>query len=209
MCSTVPLNVRADCEAAQPKNPIVRDRCITPKPAPHSPREQELLELANNPAPMLRYLLAAGAGPEEAEDAFQEMMAHLWPAISQGRHQIKTSVLQLAKATALNKFRQMRRPKFTRKMRAASSDQALAGVTSPERDPVGVATSAEIAVLVAGEINDLDAKCKEVVRLKDIEELSAKEVAARTGLTQEAVKYRLAKARRQLRRRLGGLDVFD
>jgi RNA polymerase sigma-70 factor (ECF subfamily) len=56
--------------------------------------------------------------------------------------------------------------------------------------------------MVRSAIIELAEPDQTVLRLRDIEQLSAAEVSARTGLTVPAVKARVHRARRQLRYRL-------
>jgi RNA polymerase sigma-70 factor (ECF subfamily) len=60
----------------------------------------------------------------------------------------------------------------------------------------------EAREIVAAALDDMEPEAREVVLLRDIEGLSASEVAQVTGMSVSAVKSRLHRARRSLRERL-------
>ena len=82
--------------------------------------------------------------------------------------------------------------------------EAPAGRTGPEAaDPEDQAALQEALRALEAALDALPAVSRQVVVLRGIEELSTAETAVRLGLSQEAVKIRLHRARRALRRALG------
>jgi RNA polymerase sigma-70 factor, ECF subfamily len=71
--------------------------------------------------------------------------------------------------------------------------------------PETAAIHSELKALLHRAIDSLPASLREVYTLRDVEELSAAETAARLNLTQTAVKARLHRARAYLRERLNAL----
>jgi len=71
-----------------------------------------------------------------------------------------------------------------------------------ELDPMDALAERRRADLLAAALMELDPIHREVVLLRDIEELSAPEAAARLGISVDALKSRLHRARVELRERV-------
>lgn len=80
---------------------------------------------------------------------------------------------------------------------------------SPEPGPEQEALRAEMRARIRAAVAELPEPDQTVLRLRDIEQYSAAEVSARTGLTIPAVKARLHRARTRLRERLNDYFLED
>jgi len=80
----------------------------------------------------------------------------------------------------------------------------------PDRDPEGRATTAEDRDTVAAALAGLPGRLRQVVVLRDIYDLSHREIAQHLGISEAAAKVRLHRARRRLKDVLeapaGGVD---
>jgi RNA polymerase sigma-70 factor (ECF subfamily) len=75
-------------------------------------------------------------------------------------------------------------------------------IADPNVDPEGAAAKQEVEKLLLAELGELDARYREVLVLRDGEGLTAPETAEVLGISVEAVKSRLHRARLQVRDRL-------
>jgi len=86
-----------------------------------------------------------------------------------------------------------------------SVDEAATDVTDPARGPEAEVAGRQVQEALGSAIGDLEPMYREVIILRDVEGLSAVEVAEVTGLTVEAVKSRLHRARLAVRERVAPL----
>lgn len=91
-----------------------------------------------------------------------------------------------------------------RRRRDTTDVDALAEVLAgPARDPLNGMIRTEEAERVQAELGRLPAETREVMALRYGEGLRCREIAAVTGLSEAAVKQRLSRTVRELRRRVG------
>ena len=132
---------------------------------------------------------------EDAEDAVQET---LWAAT----RAIKT-FRGTASAITSWLFTIVRRECLRlidgRRRAPAPLEEAADDVAVDSSDPEDAALAARRAELLAAALADLDPLHREVVLLRDIRELSAPEAAAELGISVDALKSRLHRARVRLR----------
>ena len=83
-------------------------------------------------------------------------------------------------------------------------DEEIHGVESNAMDPENRVVREEDKQLVRRAVEELPVELREVVVLRELEELSYKEIAAVAGIPIGTVMSRLARARERLRERLGG-----
>ena len=83
-------------------------------------------------------------------------------------------------------------------------DEEIHGVESNAMDPENRVLREEDKQLVRRAVEELPVELREVVVLRELEELSYKEIAAVVGIPIGTVMSRLARARERLRERLGG-----
>ena len=73
---------------------------------------------------------------------------------------------------------------------------------APDADPEGKLGTQEVLQALRIEIRRIPSLLRDVLVLRDIEELPVRDVVARLGITKEAVKSRLLRARSELRKRM-------
>jgi RNA polymerase sigma-70 factor (ECF subfamily) len=139
--------------------------------------------------------------PEDAEDVAQETLMAMARSIRDfhGQSSLSTWLYKIARSFCIKK---RRRSKFApteqvsldAKGQAPLADPAPAVDEQLEARRLGAALEAAIAAL--------EPKYREVILLRDVEGLTALEVAQVTGLSIEAIKSRLHRARSMLRDRL-------
>jgi len=144
-----------------------------------------------------RYGLRVCQTTEDAEDAVQET---LWTAT-----RAITSFRGSAASVASWMFTIVRRECFRRIERhrqwpsAPSTDELASDDVDPEQRMVRATRTATLASALAV----LEPMDREVVLLRDIEERSAPEAASILGISVDALKSRLHRARKKLRNHLG------
>lgn len=128
-------------------------------------------------------------------------------AAFRGEASVTTWLYTIARRACL---RQRRRRRFDPE-REESLEAIVAAeappIASPAFTPEEEAGRREIAAALDAAIGSLEPRQREVLLLRDVEGLSAAEVAAALGLRVEAVKSRLHRARLAVRRRLAPLLV--
>ena len=145
---------------------------------------------------------------QDADDASQETFIKIYRSLGKFRFEsaLRTWIFRIAVNTCKNKrissaFRNRQRtfsfdnpgdgPGFNMQDRGASPSEALEKKERMHRIMEG--------------INALPADQKEVITLRDIEGLSYEEIVQVTGISLGTVKSRLARARTQLKDKLGGM----
>ena len=129
--------------------------------------------------------------PDDAREVLQETMLAVTRHIGgyRGDAKLSTWLFQLARS-ACTKQRRRERPEAS----ALEIDRAV----EPGADPERLASAAELAALLGRALMRLNEGQREVVVLRDVEGLSAPEVAEILGLEIGAVKSRLHRARAAL-----------
>lgn len=147
---------------------------------------------------------------EEATDLTQETFISAFKHYERFRGEAKvfTWLYQIARNLCINKVRQRDRQ---RSMRVESLDQPLDSdeddrmtrdVADWSHSPQNLLEENELRQRILAAIESLPADYKEVVMLREFENLSYNEIVEVTGLTLENVKTRLSRARAMLRRKL-------
>lgn len=156
---------------------------------------------------VLRFGLKMCRDGEDARDVAQETL--LAAARSVGRFREASSpstwLYTIARSFCIKK---RRRSKFApRTVVSLDGDfvVAAAAVPDPGRDPGQELDDRRLAEALDSSIAALEPKYREILLLRDVEGLSAAEVAEVTGLGVEAVKSRLHRARLRVRERLAPL----
>jgi len=182
--------------------------------APLSPQqEQQLIRAAQGgdaaafdrlvaryQAYLYRLMVRACHHPQDAEEVASEAFLRAYERLGrfEGRSSFVTWLGRIA--TNLCFRRRERAEPETVPLHAPSSDLPPAPEASPEQE----ALRAEMRRRLREAVAALPEPDRTVLRLRDIEDLPAAEVAARLSLTVPAVKARLHRARRALRERLNG-----
>jgi RNA polymerase sigma-70 factor (ECF subfamily) len=143
----------------------------------------------------------------DAEDAAQETAIKVFRNLHmfRGDSQFKTWVLSIARNEGLGRLRKndrLREDSLEALTGEDSGDFTPAVLTSWREVPSEALEKKELAGLIRGAIEDLPDIYRNVVLLRDIEEMDVCETAATLGVTEGAVKVRLHRARALLQRKL-------
>jgi RNA polymerase sigma-70 factor, ECF subfamily len=143
---------------------------------------------------------------EDAEDVLQESLLAAARGLGgfRGASSIGTWLYAIARSFCIKK---RRRSVFAPVEVSLDSEVSLAarGVADPGRRPDEVLEASRLEAALERAIAALDRPYREVLLLRDVEGLSAAEVARVTGLSVPAVKTRLHRARGRLREALAPL----
>jgi RNA polymerase sigma-70 factor, ECF subfamily len=137
--------------------------------------------------------------PEDARDVAQETMLSLVRSIPtfRGESSVSTWLYTVARSFCIKKRRRTKgAPAHHEPLDVTTQEQSAA--PTPEQSLLG----REARDAVATALDQLEPDAREVVILRDIEGLTAPEVAEVTGLSVAAVKSRLHRARQSLREHL-------
>jgi RNA polymerase sigma-70 factor (ECF subfamily) len=155
----------------------------------------------------------------EAEDVLQEAYLDAYRNMSQfrGDAQLSTWLVRIVANRALMRLRQSRRERVVVPMSGTTSDDG-APMDYPDpaaESPTQTIQRAEIRRLLERRIDELPVTFRAVFVLREIEELSAEEVAVCLGIPASTVRTRLFRARALLREALArdldtaAADVFS
>ena len=152
---------------------------------------------------VFRFGLHMCGDAEDARDVLQETLLAAARAIGdfRGDSSISTWLYTIARSFCLKK---RRRSKFA-PAEQISLDRAAGNLASSAPGPEEIAARDEIKRALADALEALDAPSREVMILRDIEGLTAPEVAEITGESVDAIKSRLHRARAAVRERLGAV----
>jgi RNA polymerase sigma-70 factor (ECF subfamily) len=147
------------------------------------------------------FLRNHGDAEDEVQNAFSKAYAHLDQY--QGGAEFSTWLARIVANQCLMLMRERRRARFLYLDENVDSEDA----PPPELpacgpDPEGELAFHEVTTALRTEIRHIPPLLREVILLRDIEELPMAEVAARLGITVPAAKSRLLRARIELRSRL-------
>jgi RNA polymerase sigma-70 factor (ECF subfamily) len=138
---------------------------------------------------------------EDAQEVAQETLLTMVRSLPsfRGDAAISTWLYTVARSFCIKKRRRSKgAPAHHEPLDQAAQERSAAPVPSPEQSLLG----REARDAVAAALDSLEPEAREVVVLRDIEGLTAPEVAQITGLSVAAVKSRLHRARQALRERL-------
>ncbi|MBT6433488.1 MAG: sigma-70 family RNA polymerase sigma factor [Deltaproteobacteria bacterium] len=153
---------------------------------------------------LYRFSLKMCRHEEDAEDVLQDSMLSLARSFRdfRGASSLSTWLYSITRSFCIKKRRKSKfAPKHEESLDSlASKDQE--NIQSQLHGPDKQAESAELWRQIRNGIGKIEPAYREILVLRDIEGLSAKEVAEIVGLTVPAVKSRLHRARSQLREQL-------
>ncbi|MGD0912342.1 MAG: sigma-70 family RNA polymerase sigma factor [Terracidiphilus sp.] len=143
----------------------------------------------------------------DAEDAAQETAIKAFRNLHmfRGDSQFKTWALSIARNEGLGRLRKnerLREDSLEDLTGDNTGDFTPAVLTSWREVPAEALEKQELAALIREAIEDLPDIYRNVVLLRDIEEMDVAETAAALGVTEGAVKVRLHRARALLQRKL-------
>jgi RNA polymerase sigma-70 factor, ECF subfamily len=140
---------------------------------------------------------------EDARDAVQDAMLSAYRALDrfEGGAQLGTWLHRIVVNTALMRLRTRRRhpeESIEPLLPAFTADGHQAAPADPEQFPDAITERNELRRLVRESVGRLPSGYREVYVLRDIEERSTEETAKALGITANAVKIRLHRARQAL-----------
>lgn len=142
----------------------------------------------------------------EAEDAAQDTVIKVYRNLHlfRGESQFRTWVLSIARNEGLGRLRKLgsRREDSLEDTDDQAGDFTPALLTSWREIPLDALEQKELGDLLRKAIEALPAIYRNVVVLRDIEEMDVRETAAALGISEGAVKVRLHRARAMLQKEL-------
>jgi RNA polymerase sigma-70 factor (ECF subfamily) len=143
----------------------------------------------------------------EAEDAAQDTAIKVYLNLKnfRGDSQFRTWVLSIARNEGLGRLRKTasrREDSLDAEMDEETGDYTPAMLTSWREVPLEALQRQELGGILRRAVDGLPAIYRNVVLLRDIEEMDVRETAAALGITAGSVKVRLHRARAMLQREL-------
>jgi RNA polymerase sigma-70 factor (ECF subfamily) len=154
---------------------------------------------------LYRLMVRACHHPQDAEEVASEAFVRAYERLCQfeGRSSFVTWLGRIATNLCFRRRERAELPtESLEELAHAEAGRPDQTPASDEPTPEQQALQAEMRRIVQAAIAELAEPDQTVLRLRDVEQLTAAEVSARTGLTIPAVKARLHRARHQLRERL-------
>jgi RNA polymerase sigma-70 factor (ECF subfamily) len=177
--------------------------------------EKQLFHSLIRPCERTIYFLLLGLlrNESEAEDAAQDTAIKVFVNLKnfRGDSQFRTWVLSIARNEGLGRLRKQgtrREDSLEEGLDEQTGDYTPAILTSWREIPSEALERKELGAILRAAIDELPEIYRNVVLLRDIEEMDVRETAVALGITEGAVKVRLHRARALLQRnlapRLGG-----
>jgi RNA polymerase sigma-70 factor (ECF subfamily) len=160
-------------------------------------RALELLLSRHQPR-VYRFGLKMCRDPEDAKDVLQETLLAVARGVKdfRGASSVSTWLYTIARSFCIKKRRRSKfAPEALESLDAHEPGEEARQLADPGRPADESLAGRQIEVALEQAIGSLDAMYREVLILRDVEGLSAPEVAEVMGLTVEAVKSRLHRAR--------------
>lgn len=157
--------------------------------------EIKILPLKNKIYRLAKALLN---NPSEAEDAVQDIYLKLWSSRNEldKAENLTGLSLQIARNHCIDKLRSFNRVQF--------SDLVDNDINpSNERSPYEQAEQKDLVNNVKKLISALPEQQRLVIHLRDVEGLEMDEIATITGMTENAIKVYLSRARQSIRKSFG------
>ena len=171
--------------------------------------ERQLFHALISPCERAIYflLLSLLRNEAEAEDAAQETAIKVYLNLKnfRGDSQFRTWVLSIARNEGLGRLRKAatrREDSLDAEIDEQTGDYTPAMLTSWREVPSEALERQELGELLRKAVEGLPAIYRNVVLLRDIEEMDVRETAAAIGITEGAVKVRLHRARALLQKHL-------
>ena len=142
---------------------------------------------------------------QDAEDEVQNSYWNAWRSVGQFQRDSKFStwISRIVVNQCLMRLRQARRASFVYLDEgAAGGDVAVLQLSDLKPTPEAELGRSELVDLLHREIRRLPPLLRNVLELRDLQELSMRDVAERLGISIVAAKSRLLRARIELRQRL-------
>ena len=188
-----------------PSNPEFEAECIRRILAGEKQLFHELIRPCER---SIYFMLLSLLGNEtDAEDVAQETVIKVYQNLRmfRGESQFRTWVLSIARNEGLGRLRKMsarREDSLDAETDETTGDYTPAILTSWREVPLEALERQELGEILREAIQSLPAIYRNVVLLRDIEEMDVRETAQALGITEGAVKVRLHRARAMLQREL-------
>lgn len=201
--------------------PLPEDRRAAADRHDEQERREEAALLRNQDAlieryqkPLFNYIYQYMGDYEEASDLTQETFISAWKAREtfRGESKVNTWLYRIAQNHCKNRLKQrgrqreMEGPSLDAGVHADGLEDDGPGATRDIADwsasPAKVLEQKELGALINRAVDALAPEYKGVLLLREMEGLSYTEIAQATGLTMEAVKTRLNRARAMVRQRV-------
>lgn len=168
----------------------------------HTDALEQLLE--RHQGQIYRFGMKMCRDPQDAKDVLQDTLLSVARNVKEfrGSSSISTWLYTIARSFCLKK---RRKSKFAPKELAASLDGAAEHVADPAKAADEILASRQVEQALESAIAGLEPMYREVLLLRDVEGLTALEVAQITGASVQAVKSRLHRARLSVRAQLAPL----
>lgn len=152
--------------------------------------------LARHQAQVYRFSMKMCREPEDAQDVLQDTLLAMARGVRdfRGASSISTWLYTVARSFCIKKRRRSKFAPEGPSLDAAGSSEA-AELADPARAPDDALAGKQIERALERAIRSLDPMYREVLLLRDVEGLTAPEVAEVLGITAQAVKSRLHRAR--------------
>ena len=191
-------------------SPVIRDPDLDLLEALRSGRRTAFDDLVRRHEARILRLCARVLGDDDAAlDAAQEAFVRAWRAIAQfqGEARFSTWLTRIAINQCRNELRRRRTVKHTQphSLDATGPDDESApreAVVAGGPSPYEVARGREVAAALTQALAAIDDEAREVIVLKDAEDLSYEEIAEILGVPVGTVRSRLHRARHEVRGRL-------
>jgi RNA polymerase sigma-70 factor, ECF subfamily len=168
--------------------------------------QQEALEqlLERHQSQVYRFGMKMCRDPEDAKDVLQDTLLSVARNVRDfsGGSSISTWLYSIARSFCIKK---RRKSKFAPREAAASLEGDAERVADPAATADEVFASKQVEQALAAAIASLEPMYREVLLLRDVEGLTAPEVARVTGASVQAVKSRLHRARLAVRAHIAPL----
>ena len=154
--------------------------------------------LARHQPRVYRFGLKMCRDPEDAKDVLQETLLAVARGVKdfRGASSVSTWLYTIARSFCIKKRRRSKfAPEAEESLDARAPGEEARQLPDPARPPDDALAGRQVEAALEKAIRDLEDMYREVLVLRDVEGLSAPEVAEVMGLTVEAVKSRLHRAR--------------
>lgn len=150
---------------------------------------------------VFRFLLRMLGTRDEAMDLTQDTFLKAWNALPGWRPEARFStwLLQIARNAALDLLRRRQRIEFVPFDSAGSDEEAARAPPDPAPPPEEQLAGRQRIGLLERALGALPAEQREILLLRELEDMSYAEIAATLGINEGTVKSRLARARRRPR----------
>jgi len=149
-----------------------------------------------------RFGLRMCRDPEDAKDVLQDTLLAVARGVKdfRGAASVSTWLYTIARSFCIKKRRRSRfAPEVESSLDGSEAGEAALQLPDPGRAPDEAMAGRQVEAALEQAIGALDARYREVLVLRDVEGLTAPEVASVMGLSVEAVKSRLHRARLSVR----------